>query len=66
MSDVDAPEGEDIERGTGATGGLPDDGIEGKGDGTGEGGKTVRVKPVPPPGRPEGDEAVGIIQARLG
>ena len=39
-AEEDALKSEDVTSGTGASGDLPDSGIEGKGDGTGEGGKT--------------------------
>ncbi|MEA2190950.1 MAG: hypothetical protein QOI73_1071 [Solirubrobacteraceae bacterium] len=61
MSDEDALKGEDVESGTGAGGGLPDSGIEGKGDGTGEGGKTGEGTAGPASGTTEGDDAVGIV-----
>jgi hypothetical protein len=61
MSDEDRLEDEGVESGTGATGDLPDDGIEGKGDGTGEGGKTGEGEAGPASGTTEGDDAVGIV-----
>lgn len=51
----------DIKSGTGASGDLPDSGVEGKGDGTGEGGKTGKGEAGPASGTTEGDDAVGII-----
>jgi hypothetical protein len=61
MSDDDALKDESIESGTGASGDLPDDGIEGKGDGTGEGAKTGEGAASPASGTTEGDDAVGIV-----
>jgi hypothetical protein len=61
MSDEDALKDEDITSGTGASGDLPDDGIEGKGDGTGEGDKTGEGIAGPASGTTEGDDAVGIV-----
>jgi hypothetical protein len=60
MSDDDLKDA-DVESGEGATGGLPDEGIEGKGDGTGEGGKTGKGEAGPASGTTEGDDAVGIV-----
>jgi hypothetical protein len=57
----DALGGEDITSGTGASGDLPDSGIEGRGDGTGEGGKTGEGVAGPASGTTEGDDAVGIV-----
>ena len=61
MFDEDALEDESVESGTGATGDLPDEGIEGKGSGTGEGGKTGEGEAGPASGTTEGDDAVGIV-----
>ncbi|HEY1540192.1 MAG TPA: hypothetical protein VGF63_12395 [Solirubrobacteraceae bacterium] len=61
MSDEDALKDEDITSGTGASGDLPDDGIEGKGDGTGGGDKTGEGTAGPASGTTEGDDAVGIV-----
>ncbi|MEY2441153.1 MAG: hypothetical protein QOJ46_579 [bacterium] len=62
MSDGDdALKDEDTTSGTGAGGGLPDEGVEGKGDGTGEGGKTGEGEAGPASGTTEGDDAVGIV-----
>jgi hypothetical protein len=62
MSDgEDALKDESTESGTGAEGNLPDEGIEGKGDGTGEGGKTGEGVAGPASGTTEGDDAVGIV-----
>jgi hypothetical protein len=59
--DDDALKDEGTESGTGASGDLPDEGIEGKGDGTGEGGKTGEGEAGPASGTTEGDDAVGPI-----
>lgn len=57
----DALRGEDITSGRGAGGDLPDSGIEGRGSGTGEGGKTGEGVAGPASGTTEGDDAVGIV-----
>lgn len=51
----------DITSGTGASGDLPDSGVEGKGSGTGEGGKAGKGEAGPASGTTEGDDAVGIV-----
>jgi hypothetical protein len=61
MSDEDALKDEDVATGEGSPGNLPDEGIEGKGDGTGEGGKTGEGEAGPASGTTEGDDAVGIV-----
>ena len=57
----DALKGVDITSGTGAEGGLPDDGVEGKGDGTGEGAKTGEGEASPASGTDDGDASVGPV-----
>ena len=57
----DTIEGEGSEPGKRVGAGLPDEGIEGKGAGTGEGGKTGEGEAGPASGTTEGDDAVGII-----
>jgi len=58
MIDEDPIEGDGPEPGKRVGAGLPDEGIEGTGDGTGEGGKG---EAGPASGTTEGDDAVGII-----
>jgi hypothetical protein len=60
MSDEDALQDEGVESGTGASGDLPDEGIEGKGKGTGSEG-VAEGEAGPASGTTEGDDAVGII-----
>ena len=57
----DALKGADITSGTGAEGGLPDEGVEGEGDGTGEGGKTGEGEASPAAGTDDGDASVGPV-----
>jgi len=57
----DALKGVDITSGTGAEGGLPDDGVEGKGDGTGEGAKTGEGEANSASGTDDGDASVGPV-----
>jgi len=61
MAEEDALKDEDVTSGTGAEGGLPDEGVEGKGDGTGEGGKTGKGEAGPASGTTEGDDAAGPV-----
>jgi hypothetical protein len=56
----DALKDEDVTSGKGAEGDLPDEGIEGKGDGTGSEG-VAEGESGPASGTTEGDDAVGII-----
>ncbi len=60
MTDDDALEGENTTSGEGATGGLPDEGIEGKGEGTGSEG-VAEGEAGPASGTTEGDDAVGPV-----
>jgi len=61
MIDEDPIEGDGPEPGKREGAGLPDEGIEGTGDGTGEDGKTGKGEAGPASGTTEGDDAVGII-----
>ncbi len=61
MTDEDPIEGDGPEPGKREGAGLPDEGIEGKGSGTGEGGKTGEGEAGPASGTTEGDDAVGIV-----
>jgi hypothetical protein len=57
----DALKDASITSGHGATGDLPADGVEGKGSGTGEGGKTGEGTAGPASGSTEGDDATGPV-----
>ena len=61
MTDEDALQGdEETTSGEGAGGGLPDEGIEGKGEGTGAEG-VAEGEAGPASGTTSGDDAVGIV-----
>jgi hypothetical protein len=61
QTDEDPIEGDAPEPGKREGAGLPDEGIEGKGDGTGEGGKTGKGEAGPASGTTESEGGPGLM-----